>query len=141
MLKISLSGKDTNLMYHQKDNKDSLVIKYFSSIVLAYLTFCKKKKKKIAACGFMEIYFLKWLLCIIIISLYIAYKVLESFKSKTKHVQIWEKWDNFRNLRQVQSQNQLIADCELISYFIFIKYINFIYIYFIYLFYLFIKLN
>ena len=35
MLKISLSGKDAHLVYHQTDNEESLGIKYFSSIFLA----------------------------------------------------------------------------------------------------------
>lgn len=74
MLKISLSGKYIDLSYHQKNNEDSLAIKDFSSIFLT-TSFFLKKKKKITACGFMEIYFLKQLLCIIIVFSYIACNV------------------------------------------------------------------
>ena len=76
MLKISVSGKDIDLGYHQKKNEDPLVIKYFSSVFLATSFLLKTKmNKKNTACGFMEIHFLKQLLCIIIVSSYIACKV------------------------------------------------------------------
>lgn len=73
MLKISVSGKDIDLSYHQKKNEDSLVIKYFSRIFLAASFLLLKKKD--TACGFMEIYFLKQLFCIIIVSSYIGCKI------------------------------------------------------------------
>ena len=51
MLKISVSGKDIDLGYHQKKNEDPLVIKYFSSVFLATSFLLKTKmNKKNTAC-------------------------------------------------------------------------------------------